>query len=1097
MFEQLKRFIMLPAFINGTDRTRTAIVLHQLLHYCFIFCGFEILGAFFIFEKKVAAFAILALLLTIFLLTRWFSERKHLVLACLFLVISLWTCVTLVIWYSGGINSVAVILYLLVIVLSGALLGQMGTIFTALLSAIAGGVLLFLHMHGLQAPTYFPIPPPARFITWIAAFVLITPMINLTISHLNRSLQDARNEIAERKKIEHDLLIKSKEALEASERYRSYIHVSHTAAWEFSVVEDQTWISPEFFEMLGYPPDEAIALSPEETKQIWYERTHPDDLQMLRLELELFVQKDRHDLFEQYFRIKDIHDKWLWILARGKLLFGPDGAATGQITGAFIDSTEQKLNEQKILEQALFIKKINEQSPDLIYIYDLRRDSSIYINKDIAAYLGYAKGELPEDSIIAIRQIIHPDDLVQFENYSQKAQHFRDDYILEFEYRLLAKNGEWRWFTGNEKVFESDTDGVYTLLGTVREVTEKKEIDKQLLIYKQALETSQDAMYLITRDGRFTPMNTAACGMLGYTEHELSHLYAFDVDPHYDATTWEAHWMDLKKNKALHFESVHRKKSGEFIPVELNISFIILDGNEYDLAFVRDISERKAAEEALRTRERQLSYAFTASTDGFWEWNFSQGTTYYSPRWYEMLGYSPSLISPGGIEFWQSLCHPDDVEKMVTEINAALHTTEEIGFKLETRFRQFNGDWIWILSRGKVTERDDAGEALIMSGTFTDITERKTVENSLRESEERFALAFRSSAVAVSITTWKEGRYVLVNDEFCRISGYQLNELIGRTSKDISIWENHSVRDFVIGQLLSVGFLKNAELNIRTKAGEIRTGMLSADIIKLGVEKHIIITYHDITDRKIMERALIAAKEKAEEMSRIKSSFLANMSHELRTPMIGILGYSEILHDSSESPQMKKMAETINRSGLRLMKTLNMILDLSRIESGKQEVRLHDFDVVKLTADVCKLFDKAALKKNLSLIFTTEEQSLILRTDEKLYREIFNNLINNAIKFTEEGTIRVSMRIRTKDNQNSLVVTVEDSGIGIAGENLDIIFEEFRQASEGIGRSFEGTGLGLTITKRFVDKLGGSITVESELDKGTIFTVSFPMPSLV
>jgi len=236
---------------------------------------------------------------------------------------------------------------------------------------------------------------------------------------------------------------------------------------------------------------------------------------------------------------------------------------------------------------------------------------------------------------------------------------------------------------------------------------------------------------------------------------------------------------------------------------------------------------------------------------------------------------------------------------------------------------------------------------------------------------------------------------------------------------------------------------------------------------------------------------LLAAKEKAEEMTRLKSNFLANMSHELRTPLIGINGFSDVLRQDIENPELKEMAEIIFNSGSRLSETLNLILDLSKFESGNMVFTYQQIDLVSEAEKIISLFKEAARKKGLYLKSSYNQPSIFINIDPRAFHSILNNLINNAIKYTNEGGIAVDISLK----DNFVEIKVIDSGIGIAKEYHEIIFDEFRQVSEGYSRNFEGTGLGLNITMKLVKKFGGEISVESEPGKGSTFIVKLPVTS--
>ena len=256
---------------------------------------------------------------------------------------------------------------------------------------------------------------------------------------------------------------------------------------------------------------------------------------------------------------------------------------------------------------------------------------------------------------------------------------------------------------------------------------------------------------------------------------------------------------------------------------------------------------------------------------------------------------------------------------------------------------------------------------------------------------------------------------------------------------------------------------------------------------------NVIMTIIDITLLKKAEREIIIAKEKAEEMYRAKSNFFANMSHELRTPLIGILGYSDILKEELINSQFFEMVEAINASGNRLLNTLNLILQISKVESEKLDIHFEIFDSVEIVKEVINLWKVDAENGNLFLNLETIHGKIEVNLDKQFLYEIVNNLLSNAIKYTKNGGINVNLFQVEEIKKPWLIIQVKDTGIGISKENQGIIFDEFRQASEGLSRSFEGTGLGLTISKKLTEKLGGFISVESEIGIGSTFTVKLPV----
>lgn len=209
--------------------------------------------------------------------------------------------------------------------------------------------------------------------------------------------------------------------------------------------------------------------------------------------------------------------------------------------------------------------------------------------------------------------------------------------------------------------------------------------------------------------------------------------------------------------------------------------------------------------------------------------------------------------------------------------------------------------------------------------------------------------------------------------------------------------------------------------------------------------------------------------------------------------MIGILGYAEILTEELQDRDLKNMSESILKGGNRLLETLNLILDLSRIEAGKTMMKLAVINSIDILTEAIGAYTAAAEKRGLRLNLHCKTQSLPMLADSRMLREIFNNLINNAIKYTPEGVVEIEGRLEQTESGGTILISCRDTGIGIPEDMHSAIFDEFRQASEGYNRRYEGTGLGLTITKRFVEKMNGTIELKSKPGEGSEFIVKFPL----
>lgn len=340
----------------------------------------------------------------------------------------------------------------------------------------------------------------------------------------------------------------------------------------------------------------------------------------------------------------------------------------------------------------------------------------------------------------------------------------------------------------------------------------------------------------------------------------------------------------------------------------------------------------------------------------------------------------------------------------------------------------------------------------------------------------------------------RDGFIEMINKKGDEVLGYLPGELIGKNWYDICFEESSGKifkeyhQDVIMKKVPPTEFFI---VDIVTKNKELRTLIFHNTFLKDAVGEYtsVLFSAEDITELKSKEKELIEAKERADEANKLKSAFLANMSHELRTPMIGILGFSDLLMNELTDESHKKMASAIYESGQRLIDTLNMILDLSRLEANKHNIDYQLVDLNELVRNVSFYFQAAAQRKSLFIKTSIPSKVIYSKTDPRMVRDVMNNLINNAIKFTHSGGIYITL----EKAEEYFKISVRDTGIGIPEDSIDVIFDEFKQLSEGLGRKFQGTGLGLTICKKYVELLSGEIYVKSKPDEGSEFIFKIPL----
>jgi PAS domain S-box-containing protein len=363
----------------------------------------------------------------------------------------------------------------------------------------------------------------------------------------------------------------------------------------------------------------------------------------------------------------------------------------------------------------------------------------------------------------------------------------------------------------------------------------------------------------------------------------------------------------------------------------------------------------------------------------------------------------------------------------------------------------------------------------VIQCNIRDITERKRSEEEIA----MLAHSLKSINECVSITDL-EDKITFINESFLRTYGYEENELIG---KHISIVRSHNNDPDIVQKILpsTIKGEWHGELLNRRKDGSEFPVYLSTTLIK-GKDNKIlglIGVAIDITGRKQAEKELIEAREKAEESDRLKSAFLANMSHEIRTPMNGILGFTELLKTPMlTGEEQNEYISIIEKSGLRMLNIINDIINISKVESGQMEISMSDANVNEQIEYIYNFFKPIAEQKKLKLTFRNSLPSEMsyIRTDREKVLAVLTNLVNNAIKFTEKGFIDFGYEMKGK----YLEFFVKDTGIGIRHDLRELIFERFRQGSDALIRNYEGSGLGLSISKAYVEMLGGNIRVESD-----------------
>ena len=606
---------------------------------------------------------------------------------------------------------------------------------------------------------------------------------------------------------------------------------------------------------------------------------------------------------------------------------------------------------------------------------------------------------------------------------------------------------------------------------------------------------SSDVIVDMTTDGRVRSVNRAGQRLAGaqlpdpWADRAWVDLWSED-----DRQTAEAALKTALQGKPALFRGRWRWVATGHLPEATIAPVLNLYGKPESLIAV--ICERGSADRDTTASEHSDT-RFHALADHMaqlaWMADESGSVYWYNRRWFAYTGTTLEEMQGWG---WCKVHHPDHLERVVHKIRGAYATGQvwEDTFPL----RHKDGKYRWFLSRA-MPIRDASGKVVRWFGTATDITRQLMTQTRLRESEDKLRLGIAVARVAISEVNYATQTAELSPRaaEMYGLSGDQL--VVPRTVlRDLIHPEDLPlVRRLVedAQQGIASGKIQFEHRIIRPSDRQVRWLRVNQQVFfdtdETGQRKPVssLLAAHDITGQKNVQSEQERARHLAEQASRAKSDFLANMSHEIRTPMTAILGYADILKRHLNNPDDLNCVNTIRRNGFYLLDIINDILDLSKIEEGRLEIESVGFSLVELVEETRSLMDVRAYEKRIPL--RVEYETLVPNTihcDPTRLRQILVNLVANAIKFTERGGVRLAVRYLPETD--IIDFSVIDSGIGIAAEEVDRLFQPFTQADSSTTRRYGGSGLGLTISQRLAHLLGGEIHVQSQLERGSTFTLS-------
>ena len=781
---------------------------------------------------------------------------------------------------------------------------------------------------------------------------------------------------------------------------------------------------------------------------------------------------------------------------------------------------EKRKTEEALQARDALLESITENISEGIY-RSTPDEGLVYANQSLADMLGYRSVDalLETDPV---RFYADPDQREQVLRQSN-----RNDGINGVEVEFRRTDGTT--FTGllsATTVRGSDGDVQY-YDGAVTEITERKRQERQLRQsrerWRRLVEKLQDGLH-ISVDGDIRYINPAGAEILG----------ADDPEDVIGRSLWD--FVVLASQEEIfedRLRKIYRERTST-APQELEITGvngerrviesytvpIEFNGERAGQTIFRDVTEQKEMEQALREREERLRSITENVSDGIYRSTPDQGLVYANRAFADIFGYE-SADEVLEIDPTQLYAHPETREE-------SRRITKEQGHvdAIEIEFRRKDGSTLTGLV-STTTVRDEDGEVVYYDGAVTDISEQKQQSRTLRDRQQKLESLYAATRHLWSAET-PDAVATRIQEVLQEVFDYPISGVAFVRDRqlvpvEVAVAPTHQMPTIqslpVDGDSISARAYRSGETvvvqNVEALDNDVSYGDLRSmacapmgghGIVLMGQVSHdefgafnlrlveILSTYAAVVlDRLGREQKLVEAKEKAEQVNEMKSAFLANMSHEIRTPLTSIIGFAEAIGDevNGADTTVSRFAGLIEQGGRRLLETLDAVLNLSKLEAEEMELVLSPLNVAEQAEDVGALFEQQAAEAGIDLRVDVPSGPLWARADEGALRIVLRNLVSNAVKYTGEGG---QVWIRARRAEDQAVLEVEDTGQGMDPAAVSTLFEAFNQASEGKGREYEGTGLGLAVTKQAVDQMEGTIDVDTEKGVGSRFVVRLPRP---
>jgi PAS domain S-box-containing protein len=758
---------------------------------------------------------------------------------------------------------------------------------------------------------------------------------------------------------------------------------------------------------------------------------------------------------------------------------------------------EQEQTRHELDATGRDLRTILDAMPSLVGYWD-KNLINRFANRAYHNWFGVAPGSMPGRSI---EELLGP---VLFVRNKPGIEAALRGETQNFERDIATPDGRRQWHALIQylpDIVDGEVRGYYAMLHDITEqASSRLKLDAALRDNQALLNTlNEHAMVSITdQHGSILQVNDAFCRISGMQADDLIGRNHRILNSGVHATAfWADMWRTLGAGKPWHGEICNRARNGTLYWVDSIIAPLFGDDGQIEryVAIRRDITASKATAVELERQHERLDNIVRGTNAGTWEWNVQTGAVTINARWAEIIGYQIHELGDASFQIWLDHLHPDDVARTQATLDQHFKGSLDY-FECEFRMRHRDRHWVWVLTLGRVSQRTADGEPLWMYGTHQDISARKDAQQRLADSEAFLERAGRVAGVGGWDIELERGdvRWTIESRRIFELpqdSPVRLKDTFELVDEDARPLLEQAMKTAV-----ETGHGWNLELPMRTHSGrKIWVRTVGEVECENGHPVRLVGAMQETTERHEANEELRRAMVAAEAASAAKSAFLANMSHEIRTPLNAVIGLSYLLRQTRLDSEQDAFVSKVQIASRTLIGVINDVLDLSKIEANALTLEDRPFDLNTLLKEVCDVMTQQALGKQLVLAAHKDaDVPGMLRGDAMRLQQILINLVSNAIKFTEHGSVNLQVSCDELGSaQVRLRFAVTDTGIGIAPDVQADLFAPFTQADVSTTRRYGGTGLGLSIVRRLAELMGGEVGLTSTPGVGSTFWLVVPL----